>query len=431
MLRNLFRFVERKRVINLADDKLRARQNCDSNLPGALAIAPLISTKIEDSVFIDWLSFTFKLVEGSCDNYFYDQIFNDKIFISFLEYFKLSKFDSIQEEYGLNGYQYGLKVGENIKVYFAGKQTKSDDYMTCQVLMTGVACREIETLRVDFDWLDFIRFLKNDLMVNFKRIDFSRDTFNDKYFTLKDIVNKVLKLEYTSPVKKYSYILGASRNGYDEGETIYIGSYQSSKRYMRIYNKKLERESTDLNIWINQDIWVRFEYVLQGEYADLLAEELINSNSLIEKWNEVVLGFLMFKDTELICSINKNAKRIDNWKPWLDFCSCNQISKLKQVKIETTIERKEHYIMRMVSKMLIQLRLSGYDLNFLIKIAMLAKLDDLKSKDLVPVNRYLKSKKMPMVSLNEAREMIKEYRKQMVIDNETGEVMGFDEDVSL
>lgn len=412
----------------MAGDKLRARQNCESNLPGALAIAPLISTKIEDSVFLDWLSFTFKLVEGNCDNYFYDQIFNDKIFTSFLDYFNLSKIDCVQEEYGLNGYQFGLKLGENIKVYFAGKQTKSDDYMTCQVLMSGIACREIETLKEDFDWLDFIRFLKNDLMVNFKRIDFSRDTFNDKYFTLKDIVDKVLKLEYSSPVKKYSYILGASRSGFDEGETIYIGSYQSSKRYMRIYNKKLERESTDLNIWVEQDIWVRFEYVLQGEYADLLAEELIKSNSLIEKWNEVVLGFLMFKDSDLK---DTNLSRVSNWKPWLDFCSCNEITKLKQVKIETSIERKEHYIMRMVSKMLIQLRLSGYDLNFLIKIAMLAKLDDLKLKDLVPVNRYLKSKKMPMVSLSEAREMIKEYRQQMVIDNETGEVMGFDEDVSL
>lgn len=292
---------------------------------------------------VDWLQATFKNVQDPyvvCDLLLLDR--------SFFTQFNIGKY----------GYSSHIRFG-NISIYYAGQAN-----MGCHLEMTGQGCREYESLGL-LEWDKLFRMLIDMDDVNITRIDVAIDDFKG-YFSIKQVKDKIRRAHLVTrfkegrQIKKYKLSDGSTT-----GETVYFG-HPSSDLVVRIYDKKLERESNKKEVL--HDIWIRTELQLRRKRAENFARMIAYETSNI---GEIAAGVL--KNYIRFLVPNKKDKNKSRWKTapfWKNFLGDVEKVKLTMGTQEYTIDKAKRWLEHSVSPTLYSV-LCAYDWNIEILIDML------------------------------------------------------------
>lgn len=170
---------------------------------------------------------------------------------------KIDDFQSIKEFLGLSSCDFKLASGRymygrsyrfgNISIYTDGL---SDDMGVC-VEMSGQGCRDYESYgNADWDSV-FQYFLQNPSQVNISRLDVAYDDF-DKLLDLEKVIADTYNGNYTSKLKHWNVQKGS------RGATVEHGT-RGGDMYIRIYDKKAERNRDDLEYWCRCELQMRHD----------------------------------------------------------------------------------------------------------------------------------------------------------------------------
>lgn len=292
-----------------------------------------------------------------------------------------------RQERTANGYKYTWNIGEFIFFRGYGPQNVAG-YYTCQIELTGSACRELEENGF-CTVLELLIYAFEKYQANFTRIDVAIDDFKGKYANIQKIENKLIAEHYTTSFRsKYS------RSGNDEnGFSLYFGSKKSTQMLV-IYDKLAERKRK--SALVLTDFWTRYEMRFMGEKAKTLAVKIFLDNGLdIEKTAFGLLREMLdIKDTNNYNQDNQNkASTVDWWKDFL-----NDTAKLKlneyAPKAKSTIASKDIWFGDKLKKMLASLMLT-YDNDFINRIyaICLEGYEKLTNKDRFIIDKARKERK--------------------------------------
>lgn len=162
----------------------------------------------------------------------------------------------------------------NINIYFDGIH----DNMGVCVEMSGQGCRDFETFGTgDWDAI-FLYFLSNQQEVNISRLDVAQDDF-DCNLDLDAIIVDTFHGNYTSKLHHWNVQKGS------RGATVEHGT-RGGNMYIRIYDKKAERERSDL------DYWARCELQMRDDCAVGFASSLFRAESRIDDLGNTYVEYL-------------------------------------------------------------------------------------------------------------------------------------------
>lgn len=302
------------------------------------------------SALIDWVSITFNhfdIVSHHGDYHFINIAEDLKIFID------LFKSDSRTLHYskGVNGYKQCIIFGEHIRLNFGGEYTmNSNGNYTCQLLMSGQACREFETYMTgDYKTL-FNYALSNNAVFN--RLDVAIDDFTAKEIDIYDIERYIRKNHFISPMTDVIFNIGikAKRTGINsKGYSITFGTPGGTQ--LQIYDKLLERQSKNENTF-NRNLWYRYEMRLKKEKAEDIAKHYVamvednKYNDFTELASNLLYSLLDIKEFNLEDS---NISRWDTLGKWIKFL--DSVSKIKftsKDKVESTLEKRKIWYSRSI-----------------------------------------------------------------------------------
>lgn len=191
-------------------------------------------------------------------------------------------------------------------------------------LMKDVELVEPYILRTVADLADAFESARPGVMFSSKctRIDIAIDEFGSDY-TVTDFINeyyhrdRVITSEQVSKQGEvYEKPMNAGKQiiqNTDGGESLYIGSLQSTKR-MNIYNKVAERINAGEEV--DEETWVRFEARFRKEYALQIGNRLLGIRDAFEglkTYYAIVVANYGFKkrngkDHELVAEWRKRSK---------------------------------------------------------------------------------------------------------------------------
>lgn len=333
----------------------------------------------------DWFSFTF--------NYTHDALMGilHLLDIDTMAYTEIKGCFYVQYTY--------KRVYENcISFYFPSDYLENKYDCRCLIELSGQACRLIESKCGFKTWLDFMRYI-DGLKANCSRIDLAIDDFKCEFFTLKDIMLKVMNGEYVSDAISYSFINSGRRlsngSGVDDGLTIYIGK-RDSNRELCMYDKCAERSKADMEVFVEH--WNRFELRHRHETAQSMFRMILNNPSIFDNFSEFVsrmlLGFVEFKEKIIYVGDDRNKTPI--WKPWSDFIGyTSKIKVYNQSKIESSISKKKSWYRENYSNFMNEIALSDQSgFNQYIELTLLERLNDFDfdMKRINRINEYRKLK---------------------------------------
>lgn len=235
-----------------------------------------MNNKSEHKGLIDWIQFTL-----------FTQDLNEVF--SFIE---IDKCEWDEMPKGDFGYKRQLQH-EHISILYDGM-----DNMGIHIVMTGQGCSKYKIKFGEEALTELIdKVLKSD--AQFTRIDIALDDFNNS-FTIKKIMNKVLKAEVVSKFIKLrelnEYII---RTGDCSGQTIYFGE-KNCPLQIRFYDKAL-KEKVDYP-------WIRTEIQCRDDRAQNLASEILYDKSLGVVAAGILKEYIRFVEP----SNDSNRSR---WKP--------------------------------------------------------------------------------------------------------------------
>lgn len=238
---------------------------------------------IDNRVIYDWLTFTSKI--HSIDD-----------IISILGLYDVN----FQEVSGRYCYRSRLTF-DGINIMFDGRE----DMGIC-VEMSGQGCRDFETYgngnyNAIFDLINENWDTKADKrMMNITRLDVAYDDFN-KILNLDYFMRAAQLGNYVSRLKDIEVIYS------NKGCSVCHGSRYNSDVYVRMYDKKMERNRQDL------EHWVRCELKLK----EVTAKGFISlSNDVRKNYFDVLNNYLRY----IIPSDNVSNKRMVAISPeWLNF----------------------------------------------------------------------------------------------------------------
>lgn len=296
-----------------------------------------------NKIIYDWITFTSKI-----------HSVND--IISFLG---LDDVSFIPLEKGMNGYPQCLHFG-GISICYGGR---ADMGVCC--CMSGQGCRSFESYgNGDYDSL-FACILENysedgdKRQMNLSRLDIAYDDF-DGLLDIDVIARETLMQNYVARAEKW----GVTQSS--EGCSVGIGSMRSDI-YIRIYDKKAERNRDDL------EHWVRCEIQLRGANAIGFAKL---DGDICANYFGVLNNYLRFVEPSDTDSNKRRWKTAQWWDKFLE--SYDSVSIFARPGVDYNIMSLDRYVFGQcagavktavdilgVSKFFQQLRKSvnGRDLN--------------------------------------------------------------------
>lgn len=226
---------------------------------------------------------------------------------------KIHSVESIKNLLGLNDIEfiniksfYGYPFCEyyqGIKIHYGREDVCID--------MSGTGCRTLEQIHnCNFDWYEFFKSMENEIYskeVHFSRIDVACDEYEGllKY----DILVKY--------IKEHKYVCKSKLKPYwtdGREQAIYFGSSKSDRR-LRIYNKALEQEMTDIK-------WIRAEFQLRNESATSFLLNYFNCFGDIGKcYFGIMIDYLKFVNVSVDEMTGQNYSRlvcVQWWKKFTD-----------------------------------------------------------------------------------------------------------------
>lgn len=168
-----------------------------------------------------------------------------------------------RERGGRYYYQNAMVYG-HVYIYYNGI---NEDMGVC-LEMSGQGCRDFESFGGG-DWNKLLEQIISEPDRNLTRIDIAYDDFERK-LDLDAIVNDTFSGMFTSRLTHWNVQRGS------RGCTVEHG-LQSSRAYVRIYDKKAERKRDDI------DYWVRCEIQLREKNAQGFAENLFKKVRKIDE----------------------------------------------------------------------------------------------------------------------------------------------------
>lgn len=286
-------------------------QESPRTLTGGQAVHSTIGSK----AVVDWLQVTFK---GK-------KIWSEMLFILGLEKVEFNKFEK-----AYYGYQnmYGMN---NINIMY------NDEMEEYHVQMTGSGCRMFEKVS-RIDWKELLTNIHFDEQAKLTRLDLALDSF-DKPFTIPSLEGKcdrgelVTKFREGQGTKKWKFSTETTGPSKNSGYGLEFGS-RASRLMIRMYDKKLERESKDLEVTV--DNWLRVELQLRKEYSNEALAELVNNGFQLGK---TAKGYLK----EYIRFVNRGKdKNKRRWKEsmfWVKYLKNIEPLKLSLDAPDQTIEK--------------------------------------------------------------------------------------------
>lgn len=263
----------------------------------------------QNKIIYDWLTFTSKI--HSVDD-----------IISLLG---LSDVSFIRLDRGMNGYPECLHFG-GISICYGGRE----DMGVC-CCMSGQGCRSFETYgNGDYDSL-FAIIIENyhedgdKRQMNLTRLDVAYDDFSG-LLDIDVISRETIQQNYVSRSTKWTVTCGS------DGCSVGIGSMRSDI-YIRIYDKKAERNRDDL------EHWVRCEIQLRGSNAVGFAKL---GGDICENYFGVLNNYLRFVDPSET-DTNKWRWKIAKW--WDKFLqSYDSVSIFARPGVDYNIMKLDHYV---------------------------------------------------------------------------------------
>ena len=378
-------------------------------------------------IHIDYLSFTIPLESEIDVKYAFEEIKEDLANLFWLTSINYGKLLN----WGKNGYEYELSLGENISVRYGGERNamkriidwdnniKSEEkYDSLMVEVKGQGCREIEFLSGgNVDYLKIISWVELH-GGKFTRIDIAIDDMKGDVIRLNKILDTVAKGLYTSSFKAFPYIndTALKKNNYheinieDEPCTLYFGKTTSDKQ-LCIYNKKAERKNKN-DSWPGE-YWIRYEMRFRHDAADNLAYFMQT-----KKMNDI--GVFACEQLKTLLTLKcpyyngkksniRTVRMLDILPAWDKFLNAVKGEKLTLRPIlESTIDRKILWRTHSLSKMDVMLYLADayedsewcilgggklYKENMDMLSYLKEKRDNITSKDLAMINNYRRSHK--------------------------------------
>lgn len=228
-----------------------------------------------NAIIFDWLSFT-SVSDGVEDL---------KAMLG------LSHVQWIELERPFNGYTHSIYFN-GITICWGVPQSWGGEYHkdTTYVNMSGSGCRAYETHSSNCDWNSLLAFLVSCEDYHISRLDVSYDDF-DNVLDMDIIYHESLQRDHMITTFRRGFwelgILNAKKE-----RTVYFGSKKSNLMF-RIYDKKEERNRSDLSHW------VRWEIQLRDDRACTFVRKYIdNDYNIGEVFAGVIYNYLRFVEPE-------------------------------------------------------------------------------------------------------------------------------------
>lgn len=228
-----------------------------------------------NAIIFDWLSFT-SLSDGVEDL---------KAILG------LSHVQWIELERSFNGYTHSIYFN-GITICWGVPQSWGGEYHkdTTYVNMSGSGCRAYETHSSNCDWNSLLALLVSCDDYHISRLDVSYDDF-DNILDMDIIYSESLQREHMITTFRRGFwelgILNAKKE-----RTVYFGSKKSNLMF-RIYDKKQERNRSDLSHW------VRWEIQMRDDRACTFVRKYIeNDYNIGEVFAGVIYNYLRFVEPE-------------------------------------------------------------------------------------------------------------------------------------
>lgn len=278
--------------------------------------------------------------------------------------FNLIGIDDLENVEEIKGSRYEF-AGYNVtyKLGFIELLHYKDDLGGCHWLlnMSGQGCRQFEISSV-FDFPTLFAILANVDAV-YTRLDIAIDDFSN-IFTVNQFRQAVFNKQCVTRLKSWgNHQRGLIATGLDDVtmDSFYLGS-STSRFFINVYDKKMERLNKKIDIDKAITTWVRTEVRLSYEYADMFVVHIISDSKPI---GQLIKAFLNEKVVFLKLSalqLDKNRSRLaqdlkNHARWWRDFINMSKKLHLTVYKPEKTLSESKDWIYDKVSTTLAMLHL--------------------------------------------------------------------------
>ncbi len=304
---------------------------------------------IRENICIDYLSATFSYIDAdakddpsSPKSY---SLFNERV-LQIIELCGFKPDTAFKEKNTFYGYKDRYTFGEHIFIQLGGP-VNAEGFNTVQLLLQGRGCRKFEEM--NGDWHVLLKQL-HEYRSSIKELHFAFDLFHNDYFSLDDLLAKVLSRQWTSFSQTIETQIREHRDGTVLKKSFYIGSIQSEtcinfydKKAQKTQEAKKEGKSYLDYAWV--DTWFRIELRMKGERAKKVASLLLIQG--MDDFAHFASGVLK-KSLEFKTASGVEKMRDRNpWGKWKKFLrNAESVDITKQYDIETTLSKKEKWIGR-------------------------------------------------------------------------------------
>lgn len=269
-------------------------------------------------VLVDWVSIGFNLEAG------FDDVF---------DLLGLSKLEFEFHDWGMNTYHKHAR--------FSNIVVQQKDEFRYQLNLSGQGCREFEDYST-LDWYQLFAILKDLCDGKATRIDLAIDDFKGYYnvgMVRRAVKNKLFRTRMRMADDRVRYNLADVSTIMD---SFYIGS-MDSRLSINFYDKKLERESKDLEV--TEKFWTRTELRCKKDYADQVIDMIL----LHENIGTLAMGILKKHITFIRKSNATNKSRVPAIKWWDDFLKNVESVQLSVKAPDKTLEKTKNWLGKSVA----------------------------------------------------------------------------------
>ena len=276
---------------------------------------------------MDWISFTIKTSVDSLEQR--DVVLLMKKYFS--DFFKPGIFVPLD---GTNRfYNRCLHLDYKINIRYNHNNFSVNNNMGINIEITGGGLDYLrENLRqndIEVYFYHKIKEIQQEFKVNITRIDLAYDDFKSKpYLPISKVEKAIKRGDFVSRTRSSRNLellrMGEKKKKEQIGDTLYIGSNESSRR-LRLYDKKLEQMNKVGHCDVSN--WLRYEMVFKKGKAEKIFENF-RDLKLVDIFFNSIEEFIKF----VVPSVDTNKSRLKIADFWAEF-----LSSRKEVKPFTII----------------------------------------------------------------------------------------------
>ena len=299
------------------------------------------SERLDNSlkVSIDWIAFTSTIINEVSE------------MITFLGY---SNDDFLLLPKGANGYKKMYRL-ESAPITIL---SDGNEDMGIHVVISGSAIQDLlehfkASITSDTPFYDDAVCLSdfdNSVMIEFlqqvrrfgwlTRLDLAVDDLGAQYFTLDDVKGFLDRQEVVSKFRVYKNVQESTFTNEKTGHTIYFGS-RRSEVMLRVYDKQLEQNQKAEDGEVLEDPWVRWEFELKNERANIAVDFLIQRKQLGEIIMEILNNYV-----RVIVNDDSNRSRCSAHPMWEKFVGAVGRLSLYVESVKKTMDEKKRWLIR-------------------------------------------------------------------------------------